>query len=390
MNLLVIGNGLSAASVSYFAHEKGCKIFRLYSDNSVGGLCEDRYFPENNARMSRFGPHIFHTSYIDIWQFVNSIVPFTTYQNSPKALYRGKFYSLPFNLNTMQQVYGVQTASEARLKIDADKEYAEKPSNAEEMAKSVVGKTFYEMFQKSYTEKQWKKPVSEVAPEILARVPIRYTYNDNYFNDLFQGFPLHGYTDFITRIFDKADVEFIEYTPENFNLEHLIKTHAIDRVIVCDRPDVWFHHEVDNKMIPYSCTSFMRVDTSTWTQDAAVVNHCDMSRPYTRTTDYALLTSKKGTFSGLIQAEIPQGELGQDEYCSKLFSPYWNETTACYPTTSEVYNEYEKLLTSKGIILCGRLAENKYLNMDQAIINAREKVYNILGIEKDQLTCQGS
>lgn len=383
MNLLVIGNGLSAASVSYFAHEKGCKIFRLYYDDSIGGLCEDKFFPENNTRMSRFGPHIFHTSYIDIWQFVNSIVPFTTYQNSPKALYCGKFYSLPFNLNTMQQVYGVQTSAEARLEIDADREYVEKPSNAEEMAKSVVGKTFYEMFQKSYSEKQWKKRVSEVAPEILARVPIRYTYNDNYFNDLFQGFPLNGYTDFITRIFDKANVEFIKQTCEKFNLEHLIKTYNIDKVIVCDRPDTWFHDELDNKMIPYGCTSFIRVDTSTWAQDAAVVNHCDMSRPYTRTTEYALLTSKKDTVPGLIQAEIPQGELDKYDYCLKFQSPYLNETTACYPTTSDVYKEYEKLLTGKGIILCGRLAENKYLNMDQAIVNAREKVYNILGIKKE-------
>lgn len=389
MNLLVIGNGLSAASVSYFAHEKGCKIFRLYHDDSIGGLCEDKFFPENNARMSRFGPHIFHTSYIDIWQFVNSIVPFMTYQNSPKALYKGKFYSLPFNLNTMQQVYGVQTAAEARLKIDSDRELVEKPQNAEEMAKSVVGKTFYEMFQKSYSRKQWKKPVSKVAPEILARVPIRYTYNDNYFNDLFQGFPLNGYTDFITRIFDKAEVEFIDCPIEDFDLEQLVKLYKIDKVVVCDRPDVWFHKEVKDEMIPYGCTSFLRVDLSSWSQDAAVVNHCDMSKLYTRTTEYALLTSKKDTSLGLIQAEIPQGELNRDEYCSKVHLPYQRETAACYPTTSEVYDKYKKLLTNRGIILCGRLAENKYLNMDQAIVNAREKVYNILGLDNIEWTCQG-
>ena len=289
----------------------------------------------------------------------------------------------------MQQVYGVQTAAEARLKIDADRELVEKPQNAEEMAKSVVGKTFYEMFQKSYSRKQWKKPVSKVAPEILARVPIRYTYNDNYFNDLFQGFPLNGYTDFITRIFDKAEVEFIDCSAEDFDLEQLVKLYKIDKVVVCDRPDVWFHREVKDEMIPYGCTSFLRVDLSSWSQDAAVVNHCDMSKLYTRTTEYALLTSKKDTSLGLIQAEIPQGELSRDEYCSKVHLPYQRETAACYPTTSEVYDKYKKLLTSRGIILCGRLAENKYLNMDQAIVNAREKVYNILGLDSKVWTCQG-
>ena len=112
-----------------------------------------------------------------------------------------------------------------------------------------------------------------------------------------------------------------------------------------------------------------------------------MSKLYTRTTEYALLTSKKDTSLGLIQAEIPQGELSRDEYCSKVHFPYQRETVACYPTTSEVYDKYKKLLTNKGIILCGRLAENKYLNMDQAIVNAREKVYNILGLDSRAWTC---
>ena len=390
MNILVIGNGLSAASVCYFANENNAKVFRVYDSDTIGGLCEDNWDNYHMTYMSRFGPHIFHTSDLWVWKWVNDIAPFMTYQNSPKAFYKGKFYSLPFNLNTMQQVYGVQTSSEARCKIDADRKICKNPKNAEEMAKSSVGETFFEMFQKSYTEKQWKRPVSEVSPDILARVPIRYTYNDNYFNDLFQGIPLDGYTNFIRRIFEKSNETLILRTPTEFDYKEISEIYDIDKIVVCDRPDKWFSRELNGEVIPYGCTRFSRVKPTIWSQDAAVVNHCDNSRDCTRTTDYALLTSKKTTIPGLIQSEVPLGELTREELCKQSsIIPYEYETAACYPTTSLVYTEYEKLLAGKEIFLCGRLAENKYLNMDQAIINAREKVYNILGINTTACACQG-
>lgn len=390
MNILVIGNGLSAATFSYFAHKEGHNIFRIYYDSTIGGLCEDAWDPKHSAYISRSGPHIFHTSDLEVWRWVNSIAPFMTYQNSPKALYKGKFYSLPFNLNTMQQVFGVQTSSEARCKIDADRKIYKNPKNAEEMAKSSVGETFFEMFQKSYTEKQWKRPASKVSPGILARVPVRYTYNDNYFNDLFQGLPIDGYTNFIKEIFEKSKATFIQCQVGEFDYNKIASLYNIDKIVICDRPDLWLGKELNYEMIPYGCTKFSRVDSRLWSQDAAVVNHCDNTRDCTRTTDYALLTSKITTIPGLLQSETPLGELSKNEFAKSCFIPYEQEVVACYPTSSIIYEKYKIFAEEKGIILCGRLAENKYLNMDQAIINAKDKVYKFLRGDKNDRVYESS
>lgn len=390
MNILVIGNGLSAASVCYYAHKIGIKTFRVYNDDSIGGLCEDKWDTDANAYISRFGPHIFHTSDQALWREVNAITPFMTYQNSPKALYRGKYYSLPFNLNTLQQVFGVQTSQEALLRLDQDREFYKSPSNAEEAAKSNIGKTLFEMFQKEYSEKQWKCDVSEIPAEILARVPVRLIYDDNYFNDLYQGIPCGGYTNFIKDLFSCAETEFHLITPDIFNLDDVKEQLEIDEVFLCDRPDKWVKFERQDIIgkvkffslsIPYGHTLFEKNRTD-WKQDAAIVNHCDSIRPWTRTTDYGLMCWRANGRPGKIYSETPLGEVKSYDY--RTIVPYESEARACYPTKSEEYDRVATEAKRQGMILCGRLAENKYLNMDQAMLNAMRKVYNLRQGENNQ------
>lgn len=369
-NVLVAGSGLSAACVCYFVNELGHDVYRFAREEAIGGLCAD-YWSEKGTYVSKYGPHIFHTSEKWIWDFVNKFADWVTYTNSPKALYKGKYYSLPMNMNTFQQVFGVQTASEALLKIKADIDNIHQ-NDAEAWAIGKMGKTLYEMFFKHYSEKQWKKDVKELPCDTLSRVPLRLWYSDNYFKDLYQGLPKDGYTNFISNILLASNIKdtFIDETGIQFETV----APNFDHVFICDRPDAYAPSL--GSPIKYGSTLFKEESLDDWRQDAAVVNHCDTTQDWTRTTDYSLLyPTKRG--ESIIISETP---LGED--CRRYGG------VACYPTTDKKYDQYKMNLEFRKYILCGRLAENKYLDMAPAIANAREKVYNLFKENDNDRICK--
>lgn len=369
--VLVVGDGLSAACVAYFAHKAGAKVFHYTRSGEItGGMCEDVYDRDTGVYVSTCGPHIFHTDKEEIWKFVNKIATWVPYINSPMARYKNKYYNLPFNMNTFQQVFGTSTADAAREAIQADQVYCENPQNSEEMALSVAGKTIYEIFQKSYTEKQWKVSAKELPPSILSRVKLRFDYNNNYFNDLYQGLPLNGYTNFIRELFRLSEAENIS-TGNDESIEDLQEKYTCGIVYICcaldelsiDYENTYALHKAPK--IPYLYTRFVR---SEYSYSAAVVNHNDMSTPFTRTTNYALLWPRRRGKDFSV-SELPLGPYNSSDKKS------FENAVPCYPARdTEVYNLYKEMIMDKGWIPVGRLAENRYLDMSPAIENAFEVI----------------
>ena len=204
---LIVGAGLFGSMFAYCAKAAGKKCLIIDRNSHIGGGC----YTENRAGINVhcYGPHIFHTSNQRVWDFVNSMVPFNNFVNSPIASYKGKRYNLPFNMNTFHQLWGVTTPDEAKAIIESQRaEYAdiEEPRNLEEQALKLAGRDIYEMLIKGYSEKQWGMKATEIPAFVIRRLPFRFEYNNNYFNDTFQGIPIGGYTNIFNKLLDGCDV----------------------------------------------------------------------------------------------------------------------------------------------------------------------------------------
>ena len=348
---LIVGAGLYGAMFAHTATLQGYKCFVIEKNDHIGGFC----YTENvhGIEVHKFGAHIFRTDSRKVWDFVNGICEFIPFVNSPIANYQGRIYNLPFNMNTFNQIFGVTSPSEALEAIENDKVKSHSPNNLEEHCLATVGRTVYEMFIREYTEKQWGKKCTELPASIMKRIPVRYTYDNNYFSERYQGIPVCGYTEFITRLLSGCDVsigtDFFEQTDFYKSLARkVVYTGQVDRFY-----DYRFG-KLDYRSVKFKESFLPETDNY---QGNAVVNYTDGSTPWTRTIEHKhfLKTQCNGT---VLSYEIPYD--------------YNDEIPPSYPIPTEEnlskYSRYKELADKEpNVIFGGRLAEYKYYSMNDII-----------------------
>lgn len=371
---LIVGAGLYGATFAQLAKNNGKKCLVIEKRNHIGGnvYCEKI----DRINVHRYGAHIFHTSDDEVWNFVNSFVPFNRYTNSPVALAPdGKMYNLPFNMNTFYQIWGVKTPAEAlkvitQQKAEAIKQHDRRePHNLEEQALMLVGKDIYELLIKGYTEKQWGRRCEDLPPEIIRRLPVRLTFDNNYFNDKYQGIPIGGYTILVERMLEGIEIRLnCDYFNHKDELEtlakHIVYTGPIDR---------FFDYKLGR--LEYRTVRFETeiLDMPNF-QGNAVINYTSEQVPYTR-----IIEHKHFEMLGNAVYDNPRTVI------SREYSTEWNPSLEpYYPVNDEknnrLYAEYKSLADglSNKYIFGGRLAEYKYYDMDRVIRISMDKYRNLL------------
>ena len=361
-DFLIVGAGFFFFFSAYELTKKGHKCLVIEKRNHIAGNC----FTENveGINVHKYGAHIFHTNDKEIWEYVNKLVEFNRYTNSPVAINNGKLYNLPFNMNTFHQIWGVKTPKEAAEKIaEQTEKYKDiNPKNLEEQALKLIGDDIYKILIKEYTEKQWGVKAAELPAFIIKRLPVRFTFDNNYFNDKFQGIPIGGYTKIFEKLLEgtevKLETDFFENRASFEDLaENIIYTGPIDR---------FFNFEAGK--LNYRSLRFENetLDTENF-QGNAVVNYTSHKEAFTR-----IIEHKHFEF-GTQEKTIITREYPQD----------WNENLEpYYPVNDEVnnsiYNEYKKKADGlENVIFGGRLAEYKYYDMHQIIGSALAKMKKI-------------
>lgn len=368
-NYLIVGSGLFG---SVFAHEMtkiGKKCLVIDKRPNLGGnvYCENI----EGINVHKYGAHIFHTNNKDIWDYVNSFVEFNRYTNSPIANYKGELFNLPFNMNTFYQLWGVKTPEEAKTIINSqiDQLKIKTPANLEEQALSLVGVDIYEKLIKGYTEKQWGRKANELPAFIIKRLPVRFTFDNNYFNDAYQGIPKGGYNKLIEGLLEGIEVKVnIDYLKDrnywNSIAENIVFTGKIDE---------FFDYRYGK--LEYRSLRFENelLNVSNF-QGNAVVNYTDIEIPYTR-----IIEHKHFEFGNqdktLITKEYPL------EW-NKNKEPYYPVNDA---KNNELFKKYRDIASNfKNIIFGGRLAEYKYYDMHQVIASALTKTKKISAVLDDR------
>ena len=352
---LIVGSGLFGSIFAYEAGKKGKQCLVVEKRDHIGG---NIYTKEvEGIQVHQYGAHIFHTSNREVWEYVQQFAEFNRYTNSPVANYKGEIYNLPFNMNTFNKLWGVVTPAEAKAKIEeqAAAYRTEHPANLEEQALNLVGKDIYEKLIKGYTEKQWGHRATELPPEIIKRLPVRYIYDNNYFNDIYQGIPIGGYTAMIEKMLAKAEVRLgVDY------LEHKDELDALAEKVVYTGPiDAYYGYQFGE--LEYRSVSFETevLDQPNY-QGNAVVNYTEYEVPYTRIIEHKHF--EFGTQDKtVISREYPAAWRKGDE-------PY-------YPVNNEknnmLYHSYEELAKEeKKVIFGGRLGTYKYMDMQHVVAEA--------------------
>ena len=352
---LIVGSGLFGSIFAYEAGKKGKQCLVVEKRDHIGG---NIYTKEvEGIQVHQYGAHIFHTSNREVWEYVQQFAEFNRYTNSPVANYKGEIYNLPFNMNTFNKLWGVVTPAEAKAKIEeqAAAYRTEHPANLEEQALNLVGKDIYEKLIKGYTEKQWGHRATELPPEIIKRLPVRYIYDNNYFNDIYQGIPIGGYTAMIEKMLAKAEVRLgVDY------LEHKDELDALAEKVVYTGPvDAYYGYQFGE--LEYRSVSFETevLDQPNY-QGNAVVNYTEYEVPYTRIIEHKHF--EFGTQDKtVISREYPAAWKKGDE-------PY-------YPVNNEknnmLYHSYEELAKEeKKVIFGGRLGTYKYMDMHHVVAEA--------------------
>lgn len=351
---LIVGSGLFGSVFAREAANRGKKCLVVERREHVGGnvYCEER----EGIRIHKYGAHIFHTGFPDVWAYVNRFVKFNHYINSPVANYRGELYNLPFNMNTFSKLWGVVTPKEAAEKIAGQRAALQgKPKNLEEQAISLVGKDIYQKLIKGYTEKQWGRDCRELPPFIIRRLPVRYTFDNNYFNDPCQGIPMGGYTRLVEALLEGVEVRLgVDFNEERGTLRPLAK-----KVVYTGPIDAYFSYSLGT--LEYRGLRFEteRLEEENH-QGVAVMNYTEREIPYTRSIEHKHF------------------EFGTQPvtYVTKEYPVDWKPgEEAYYPVNDErnqkLYEEYAALAKGEsGILFGGRLAEYKYYDMDDVILSA--------------------
>lgn len=374
---LIVGSGLFGATFAYKAHQAGKTCLVIDKRPHLGGnvYCENI----EGINVHKYGAHIFHTSNKQVWDFVNSIVEFNRYTNSPIANYKGRQYNLPFNMNTFYQMWGVLTPDEAKAKIEEQKAEAvaamqaagvTEPRNLEEQAMLLIGKDIYEALIKGYTEKQWGRKCTELPAFIIKRLPVRFVHDNNYFNDKYQGIPIGGYNKLINGLLEGVDtmtgVDFVEERKKN-NSQFSILNSQFDKIVYTGPIDEFFDYRLGK--LEWRTVSFEEevLDTPNY-QGNAVMNYTDAEIPYTRIVEH-----KHFEMFGQEVYDCPKTVI------SREYSTEYKEGMEPYYTVNNERNnalaeQYRQLATQeKNIIFGGRLAEYKYYDMAPIV----EKVLNM-------------
>lgn len=360
---ILVGGGLYNGVFAYLAKKAGKKCLVVEKRNHMGGniYCED----VEGIHVHKYGAHIFHTSSREVWDFVNSLAEFNRYTNSPVANYHGEMYNMPFNMNTFSKMWGVSTPAQAKAKIEEQRKgIAGEPKNLEEQAISLVGTDIYQKLVKGYTEKQWGRDCKELPAFIIKRLPVRYTYDNNYFNDLYQGIPIGGYNVIIEKLFAGCDVETgVDYLEKKEYYDSLG-----ERIVYTGTIDAYFRYQFGK--LEYRSLRFeSELLEEENHQGVAVVNYTDRETPYTRVIEHKHF--EFGTQpKTVITREYPVT-------WSEGMEPY-------YPVNDEknqaLYQKYAKLAAEeKQVLFGGRLGEYKYYDMDKVIESALKAARAELG-----------
>lgn len=360
---LIVGAGLFGAVFAQEATRAGKSCLVIDRRDHIGGNLYTKEIEGVETHM--YGAHIFHTSDRTVWEYVNRFAEFNRYTNSPIALYKGKAYNMPFNMNTFNSLWGVITPQQAREKIDAQIAAAgiTEPKNLEEQALSLVGRDIYETLVKGYTEKQWGRRATELPAFIIRRLPVRFTYENNYFNDSFQGIPVEGYTKMIERMLEGAEVRLnCDYFGAREELSALAKTTVFTGMI-----DQFYDYRFG--MLEYRSLRFETevLDMENY-QGNAVVNYTEYEVPYTRIIEHKHFTFGSGGKT-VITREYPAVWKPGDE-------PY-------YPMNDEknnaLYEKYKALADQeKNVLFGGRLGRYKYYDMHHVVAQALELAQSVL------------
>lgn len=356
---LIVGSGLFGAVFAHEAKKQGKKCLVIDKRGHIGG---NIYTEEiEGIQVHKYGAHIFHTSDKKIWDYINQFAEFNNYINSPIARYKDELYNLPFNMNTFSKMWGIKTPLEAKTIIENQIKNLgiTEPSNLEEQALSLVGKDVYEKLVKEYTEKQWGRECKDLPAFIIKRLPLRFTYDNNYFNDRYQGIPIGGYTKIIEKLLDGIEIRV------NTDYFDLVKKETIltDKVIYTGMIDEYYNYKYG--VLQYRTVSFETeiLECENY-QGNAVVNYTDKETPYTR-----IIEHKHFEFGKQLKTVI-----------SKEYSTEWTAgLEPYYPVNNEQNNElYQKYKCEaekeERVIFGGRLGAYKYYDMDKVIAAALELV----------------
>lgn len=354
---LIVGSGFFGSICAYELNKKGYKVCVIESRNHIAGNCYTSN--RDGIQVHDYGPHIFHTSNEQVWEWINQFVSFNNFTLRPVANYKGEIYSLPFNMWTFSKIFNISLPQEAKLKIEEESLNITEPKNFEEQAIKLVGKTVYEKLIKGYTEKQWKKPSIELPKEIIQRLPVRFTYDNNYFNDKYQGIPIGGYT----QIFDKL-LEGIEVRLNTDFFKDTLPEHS--KLIYTGPIDKFFDYKYGE--LEYKTTKFnhTKLEQENY-QGTAVMNFTEKNIPYTRIIEHKHFENIN-TPHTWITHEYP-------ELYNRDKEPY-------YPVNDSINNNMYLKYKSEAdkldnIFFGGRLAEYKYYDMHQVIDSALNFVKNL-------------
>lgn len=357
-DFLIVGAGLFGATFAYEMTKIGKKCLVIDRRNHIAGniYCENI----NGINIHKYGAHIFHTNNKETWDYINQFAEFNNYINSPIANYKGEIYNMPFNMNTFSKLFNVATPKEAKKIIEKEIADAniENPKNLEEQAISLVGNTIYQKLVKGYTEKQWGRDCKELPAFIIKRLPVRFTYNNNYFNDRYQGIPIGGYNGIIEKMLEKSDIELnIDYLNNKDKYDGLAK-----KVLFTGMIDEYFNYKLgylEYRSLKFENEIYDNIDNF---QGVAVVNYTDKETPYTRIIEHKHFEFKEcqGT---IITKEYPSSWKKGDE--------------AYYPINDEknsrLYDKYRKIAENEAnVIFGGRLGNYKYYDMNKVIEAALE------------------
>ena len=367
---LIVGSGLFGATFAYQAHKSGKKCLVIDKRPHLGGnvYCEEK----EGIHVHKYGAHIFHTSNKEVWDFVNSLVPFNRYTNSPIANYKGELYNLPFNMNTFTQLWGVHTPEEAKAELLRQQSViinqlkGREPQNLEEQALLLVGRDIYEKLIKEYTEKQWGRACKDLPTFIIKRLPVRFVFDNNYFNDLYQGIPIGGYNKLVEKLIEGIETK----TSCDFFAEYKDNWRAIASKLVYTGPiDEYFHYRF-GRLDWRTVTFKTRVEDTANYQGNAVVNYTSHEVPYTRVIEHKHFES----FGPAVDSN--PHTIVSEEYSTEYkpgMEPY-------YPVNDDRNNalaeQYRQLASAeKDVIFGGRLAEYRYYDMAPVIEQAINAQY---------------
>ncbi|MGL5644756.1 UDP-galactopyranose mutase [Cetobacterium sp.] len=356
---LIVGAGLFGATFAYEANKKGKKCLIIDKRDHIGGNVYCKKI--ENINIHQYGAHIFHTSSKKIWDYVNSFVEFNRYTNSPIANYKGEIYNLPFNMNTFNKLWGVVTPEAAKAKIEEQKLASGivEPKNLEEQAISLVGTDIYTKLIKGYTEKQWGRSATELPSFIIKRLPVRFTYDNNYFNDKYQGIPEGGYNIIIEKMLEGVEVNLS--TDFFKNKDELIK--LAEKVVFTGMIDEFYNYELG--ALEYRSLKFEHevLECENY-QGVAVVNYTEREIPYTRIIEHKHFEYGTGDKTVITREYPSDWKIGDEPY---------------YPVNNDknnkLFEKYKELASKeKNIIFGGRLGNYKYYDMHQVIEAALETV----------------